>query len=147
MRTILATAAVLALIAVHAFGQTTPTSPSASSTLSTRQSSFATSPNAPCYSSTNPTSPCYSGTGYPSYSATAPNPPTASEGASPNAAGVETSAHIFTADQAKSRIEAKGYANVSRPQKAADGRWHSKALKDGKPVNVTLDPQNNVTEN
>jgi hypothetical protein len=59
---------------------------------------------------------------------------------------LEGSARAFTADQAKSRIEAKGYSNVSKLQKAADGSWRSQAAKDGRLVNVILDTLNHVTE-
>jgi hypothetical protein len=56
-------------------------------------------------------------------------------------------AHAFTADQAKSRIEANGYSNVSGLQKDAKGIWRGKAVKDGKPVNVILDLQGSVVAN
>jgi hypothetical protein len=146
----LAIAATIALVGYSAFGQTTRTSPSASPTGSSKSSSFATSPNSPCYSSTNPTSPCYSESGFPTFSAVAPPAVAAPEAVSPNASTgtvlAPSSSHVFTADQAKSRIEAKGYSNVSRPQKFADGSWHSKAIKDGKPVTVILDAQNNIVD-
>jgi len=56
-------------------------------------------------------------------------------------------ANSFTEGQAKSRIEARGYANVSGLAKDHDGLWRGKAMKDGKAVNVTLDYQGNVTVN
>jgi hypothetical protein len=56
-------------------------------------------------------------------------------------------ANSFTEGQAKARIEARGYANVSDLAKDTNGFWRGKAMKDGKPVNVTLDYQGNVTVN
>jgi len=104
-------------------------------------SAFATSSINPCRSSFNPTSPCYSGTIYPSYSAVPPfefpnkeNSKNASEGAD-----------SLDADQAKSRIEAKGYSNVSGLQKDSHGIWRGNAtLKDGRSVDVTLDLEGNI---
>ena len=54
-------------------------------------------------------------------------------------------ANSFTEGQAKSRIESRGYANVSELAKDNNGLWRGKAMKDGKSVNVTLDYQGNVT--
>jgi hypothetical protein len=56
-------------------------------------------------------------------------------------------ANSFTEGQAKARIEARGYANASGLAKDSNGLWRGKAMKDGKPVNVTLDYQGNVTVN
>jgi hypothetical protein len=56
-------------------------------------------------------------------------------------------ANSFTEGQAKARIEARGYANVSGLAKDTNGFWRGKAMRDGKPVNVTLDYQGNVTGN
>ena len=47
--------------------------------------------------------------------------------------------------QAKSRIEANGFANVSELRKDDQGVWRGKAMKDGKSVTVSLDFQGNVT--
>jgi opacity protein-like surface antigen len=70
--------------------------------------------------------------------------------ASPNATNPQApvrGANSFTEGQAKSRIEAKGFSNLSGLQKDADGVWRGKALKDGKSVNVSLDFQGNVSAN
>jgi len=48
-------------------------------------------------------------------------------------------ANSFTEGQAKARIEARGYANVSGLAKDTNGFWRAKAMKDGKSVDVTLD--------
>lgn len=56
-------------------------------------------------------------------------------------------ANSFTEGQAKSRIESRGYANVSGLQKDEKGVWRGSATKSGKTVRVSLDFQGNVTEN
>ena len=53
-------------------------------------------------------------------------------------------ANSFTEGQAKSRIEAAGYSNVSGLTKDKDGIWRGKASKAGKAVDVALDYQGNV---
>jgi hypothetical protein len=68
-----------------------------------------------------------------------------SEGNNPGAP--VAGANSFTEGQAKARIEARGYANVTGLAKDTNGFWKGKAMKDGKPVNVTLDYQGNVTVN
>jgi hypothetical protein len=50
----------------------------------------------------------------------------------------------FTGGQAKSRIEAAGYSNVSGLQKDQDGIWRGKASKGGHQTEVSLDFQGNV---
>jgi hypothetical protein len=50
----------------------------------------------------------------------------------------------FTEGQAKSRIEAKGFKDVSRLQKDDAGVWRGKASQDGKAMNVSVDFQGNV---
>jgi hypothetical protein len=53
-------------------------------------------------------------------------------------------ANSFTEGQAKSRIEAAGYSNVSGLTKDKDGIWRGKASKSGTSVDVALDYQGNV---
>jgi hypothetical protein len=53
-------------------------------------------------------------------------------------------ANSFTEAQAKSRIEAAGYSNVSGLIKDKDGIWRGKASKAGATVNVGLDYQGNI---
>jgi hypothetical protein len=53
-------------------------------------------------------------------------------------------ANSFTEAQAKSRIEAAGYSNVSGLTKGQDGIWRGTASKGGTTVNVALDYQGNV---
>jgi hypothetical protein len=50
----------------------------------------------------------------------------------------------FTEGQAKSRIEANGFSDVSGLQKDGTGVWRGKAKKEGKSVEVALDFQGNV---
>ncbi len=50
----------------------------------------------------------------------------------------------FTEGQAKSRIEAAGYSDVSGLQKDKDGVWRGKASKGGRQTEVSLDFQGNV---
>jgi opacity protein-like surface antigen len=69
---------------------------------------------------------------------------------SPNATNPQApvpGANSFTEGQAKSRIEAKGYSNVSGLQKDSNGIWRGKAMKDGKSVDLSLDFQGNVVTN
>jgi hypothetical protein len=158
MRAIFVAAATLMLIASSALGQTTRTNPSAASTTPTIPSSSSTSPGSPCYSSTNPTSPCYSAIpANPCYSAATPNEPCHSTAtpyssapatvSSPIATSPPASGRAFTLDQAKARIEAKGYSSVSGLQKGANGSWRGKAVKDGKSIDVILDIQGNIVVN
>jgi hypothetical protein len=157
MRAALVATAALSLISDCAFGQTTRTSTSASSTSKNIPSSSATSPNSPC-SPTNPNSPCYSANAprNPCYSAVTPNEPcstttTANSPTSTPATQVTATprapGHAFTTDQAKSQIEAEGYSDISGLKKDAKGIWRGKAVKDGSPVNVTLGSDGNVTAN
>jgi len=52
----------------------------------------------------------------------------------------------FTEGQAKSRIEAMGFTNVSALTKDDDGVWRGHATKAGKTVDVGLDYQGNVVQ-
>jgi hypothetical protein len=137
---ILIAAVVAASIVGPAFAQTQPTRPSAYATTPTMPSAFATSAINPCYSSFNPTSPCYTGTMYPSYSAITP-----SESPSRTNRQALPGADTLNEDQAKLRIEAKGYSNVSGLQKDNRGIWRGKAtMKDGRSVTVILDLEGNI---
>jgi hypothetical protein len=53
-------------------------------------------------------------------------------------------ANSFTEGQARSRIEAAGYTDISGLMKDKDGVWRGKASKGGKPASVSLDYQGNV---
>jgi hypothetical protein len=53
-------------------------------------------------------------------------------------------ANSFTEGQAKSRIESKGFSNVSGLKKDDKGVWRGTAMRDGKSVDVSLDFEGNV---
>jgi hypothetical protein len=53
-------------------------------------------------------------------------------------------ANSFTEGQAKSRIEEKGFKNVSDLKKDDAGVWRGKADQNGKAVTVSVDFQGNV---
>jgi hypothetical protein len=90
------------------------------------------------------------GTSYAQYGAapgTTPRPPAQSEPA-PSAAGksaLPSAGPALTEAQAKSRIEGAGYTRVSELKKDSTGAWNAKAMKDGKPVQLSLDVQGRVT--
>jgi hypothetical protein len=91
-------------------------------------------------SSFNPTSPCYSGTVFPSYSATGP-----SEAPQSNPKARPKSSDNLYQDEARLRIEEKGYFDVANLDKDSRGVWRGTGrLEDGRPVEVTLDLQGNV---
>ena len=53
-------------------------------------------------------------------------------------------ANSFTEGQAKSRIESKGFSNVSGLKKDDKGVWRGTAMRGGKSVDVSLDFEGNV---
>jgi opacity protein-like surface antigen len=53
-------------------------------------------------------------------------------------------ANSFTEGQAKSRIEAAGYSNISGLTKDKDGIWRGRASRGGATFDVGLDYQGNV---
>jgi hypothetical protein len=52
--------------------------------------------------------------------------------------------HSFTADEARSRMEAAGYVSITNLKQDFHGNWHARAVMDGKTVQVTLDFNSNV---
>ncbi|MBS7544813.1 PepSY domain-containing protein [Ancylobacter oerskovii] len=56
-------------------------------------------------------------------------------------------ANSFTEAQATSRIEAKGFSNVTGLAKDKDGVWRGKAMRAGASHDVALDYQGNVFPN
>src|SRR3954447_20759263 len=62
----------------------------------------------------------------------------------PNPGAPVAGANSFTESQAKSRIEEKGFKDVSALKKDADGVWRGKAAQGGKTINVSVDFQGNV---
>jgi hypothetical protein len=61
-----------------------------------------------------------------------------------NADAPAAGANSFTEAQAKSRIEAAGFSNVSALMKDKDGLWRGKASRGGTTSDVALDFQGNV---
>jgi hypothetical protein len=132
---------ILTMTSGPVFAQTQPTRPSSYATFPTMPT-FPTAALSPCYrySSFNPTSSCYTGTPFPFYSAIEPFafPSSTSRPVAPGAPGLDE-------DQAKSRIEAKGYLDVARLEKDGRGIWRGTAtMKDGRPVEVILDLEGNI---
>ena len=62
----------------------------------------------------------------------------------PNPNAPVAGANSFTEGQAKSRIQDKGFKNVTGLAKDKDGVWRGKADQNGKSVNVSIDFQGNV---
>jgi hypothetical protein len=52
----------------------------------------------------------------------------------------------FTEGEARSRIEKKGFADVSDLKKDENGVWRGRAMNNGRQVQVSLDYQGNVIE-
>jgi hypothetical protein len=50
----------------------------------------------------------------------------------------------YTRDEARSRIEQAGYTRVAGLIQDAQGLWHARAMRDGRPVNVALDYKGDV---
>jgi hypothetical protein len=71
---------------------------------------------------------------------TKPATPPAGSAANPNTAATLTEA------QAKARIEARGFTNVSDLKKGGQGMWTANAMKDGKSVQLSLDARGQVTQ-
>jgi hypothetical protein len=61
-----------------------------------------------------------------------------------NASRPVAGANSFTEGEAKSRIESRGFANVTELKKDDNGIWRGKAMQNGRSVNVALDFQGNV---
>jgi hypothetical protein len=142
MRNLIAVAIATSIIG-PAFAQTQPTRSSAYATFPTTTSAFPTAALSPCirYSPFNPTSACYTGTPYLSYSAAAVESFELPNATKNRLEGAES----LNEDQAKLRIEAKGYSNVSGLQQDDRRIWRGKGtMKDGRPVAVILDLEGNI---
>jgi protein CpxP len=64
---------------------------------------------------------------------------------SPESTGsLEPGANSFTEAQARARLEAQGFANVTDLKKDDQGFWRGSAKKNGQSVNVMLDYKGNV---
>ncbi|MDP3409413.1 PepSY domain-containing protein [Bosea sp. (in: a-proteobacteria)] len=56
-------------------------------------------------------------------------------------------ANSFTEGQAKSRLEANGYSNVTELKKDENGVWRGSAMHTGATVNVSVDYRGNIVRN
>jgi hypothetical protein len=56
------------------------------------------------------------------------------------------SSAALTETQAKARIEAQGFSNVSELKKDSQGMWNATAMKDGKAVHLSLDARGQVNQ-
>jgi len=68
--------------------------------------------------------------------AAAQTPPT------PHSTGCDAGDRIdgVTMESAREKLNKAGFLQVTALKKACDNFWHSRAIKDGKPVNVLLTP-------
>jgi putative membrane protein len=71
---------------------------------------------------------------------------TTSTAPAPSAAAPIPGANSFTKGEARKRIEAQGFANVSDLKKDDQGIWRCEAMKNGKKSQVALDYKGNVIE-
>jgi hypothetical protein len=76
-------------------------------------------------------------------STTAPSPTPAPADANAPLPG----ANSFTEGQAKSRLEANGYSNVTDLKKDENGVWKGSAMNVGAKVNVSVDYRGNIVRN
>ena len=51
-----------------------------------------------------------------------------------------------TAEQAKAKLEAAGYTNITGLEKGCDNVWHAQATNGGNPVNVMVAPDGSVNQ-
>jgi hypothetical protein len=51
-----------------------------------------------------------------------------------------------TAEQAKAKLEAAGYTNITGLNKGCDNVWHAQAQNAGNPVNVMVSPDGSVNQ-
>ena len=87
---------------------------------------------------------CTTAAGTPPANPDANTPAVNSPNSPPNPGAPVAGANSFTEGQARSRIEAKGFKNVSDLQKDDAGVWRGKASQGGKAMNVSVDFQGNV---
>ena len=74
----------------------------------------------------------------------APGTPAVATPSTTNPAAPIKGSNSFTESQAKARIFAAGYTDVSALTKDDQGVWRGKAMKAGNSVDVALDYQGNV---
>jgi len=77
-------------------------------------------------------------------------PPAVVTTTSPDAKGAASpvaGANSFTEAEARTRLEANGYTNVSGLEKDAKSIWRGNAMKNGTSVHVALDYQGTIVAN
>ena len=88
------------------------------------------------------------GAAFAQYDARQPaSPPAAQTQPATPPAGAPTNPNTgaaMTEMQAKSKIEAQGFTNVSELKKDPQGVWNAKAMKDGKFVQLSLDTRGQI---
>jgi hypothetical protein len=82
--------------------------------------------------------------GTPAANPNAPTNPAVNTQSGNNPGAPAPGANSFTEGQAKGRIEASGFTNVSGLAKDKDGIWRGKAMKGGKSQDIAVDYQGNV---
>ena len=88
--------------------------------------------------------PAYAQTSSPPANRDANTPAVNAPNSPPNPGAPVAGANSFTEGQAKSRIEEKGFKNVSDLKKDETGVWRGKADQNGRAVTVSVDFQGNV---
>ena len=145
MRKFLGAAAVLAVVASPVFAQTQPTPtkpvPATPPAVTAPSAAAPAVPNTTTATTPTPTAPMATAPGTVLQPNTADTPMKAVTGAP--LAG----ANSFTESQAKARIEANGFTNVSGLRKDEGSIWRGTAMKDGKSVSIALDYQGNIVAN
>jgi hypothetical protein len=125
MRAAISTAAILSLVAGTAFAQIEQPSELGSA----RSPPIQSEPAAPPVSASPETAP----------------PASASpESAPPASPESLESAPMLTEDQAKAKLESEGFMDVSGLRKDEMGLWTASAMKEGKPVQLSLDDQGHI---
>jgi hypothetical protein len=136
MRTTFAVAMAASLLAGQAFAQyTSPSNPPAADVQAPKAEAPApAAPDAAPHTDTREGLPAAEG----------PSNPAVRTEEGNNASRPVAGANSFTEGEAKSRIEARGFQNVSELKKDDEGIWRGKAEQNGRSVNVALDFQGNV---
>ena len=88
----------------------------------------------------------FSQTATPSANTSPGMPAVATPSTTTNSSAPAAGANSFTEAQARSRIEAAGYSDVSKLEKDKDGVWRGHAAKSGTQSAVSLDYQGNVVQ-
>ncbi len=84
-------------------------------------------------------------TSFGAFAQTSTTSPKPSPGAEADKNAPLPGANSFTEGQAKSRLEANGYSQVSGLKKDDNGVWRGTAMQGGAQVNVSVDYRGNIT--